>query len=193
MHRSFFRSTTSATDYRFRALPPLWIRATRAASPPRTPVYGEPCRKPGSRSRRLLLRPPLADADADVLFPGALVHPPGVNHVGVVGPIVHREAPGEHDNLARTALLRGVAQGRRLLPLSASSPRRRTGARRKGVPLTLSYFHERNGDRRGLGENRAVVFGGDNGNVDGGAGPYTFVSPRVLLPKEPEVDSSSTP
>ena len=49
----------------------------------------------------------------DVVFPAFWHVRDGDNHVVVVGPLVHREAPGENDNWLAPLFFDGLAQGRR--------------------------------------------------------------------------------
>ena len=85
-------------DFRFRFLPPLWLEHTRGL-PSATTVPGTPTREDRQSLYGLLYyqrRSP--DFDADVLFPPAWHIRDHQNHVWVLGPIAHREAPFEHDN-----------------------------------------------------------------------------------------------
>src|SRR5439155_14478171 len=66
--------------------------------------------------------------DADVLFPFAWRVRDGQNHALVLGPIVHREAPGEHDNW--------------LAPLAFTGSRKDGGYFHFPLLLTTSHWGE---------------------------------------------------
>ena len=115
----------------------------------------------------------------------------GTAHVVVVGPLVAPRGAGRARQLARAALLRGRAQGRRLLPLARCSSRRRTGARRARSRSSGPYFRDRTGTDVDMGV-APFYFHGDNGNLDGNRRTYTLIPPLLFYHREHELDSSTT-
>lgn len=190
MHHSYFPYYEERRgDYRLRTLPPLWIEHTRGL-PSAHPVYGEPSKE----DRQSLFagffyerRSP--DMDVDALFPALWYVRERLNHVFVAGPLVHREAPDEHDNWLAPLFFEGSRKdgGYFHSPLLLTTSH---WSKDKEFHLTLTYFHDRSGTDVDWGL-APFVFGGDNGNIDGGRKKYTFVPPLFYYHKESEADASS--
>jgi hypothetical protein len=126
-HRSYFPYYEERKgDYRFRFLPPLYLEYTRGLSTPH-PAYGEPVKEDRQSLYALFFyqrRSP--QWDFDVLFPLAWRVRDGDSRAWVFGPVVHREAPGEHDNwgsrrTAATSTRRFSSRPRRGAPRRPSS------------------------------------------------------------------------
>ena len=189
-HRSFFPVYEERRgDYRFRALPPLWLEQSRAI-PSTTP--GVPARR-DTQSLTLGLfydrRSP--DFDADILFPAFWHVRDGDSHLTVVGPIAHREAPGEHDNWFAPLFFEGKRKeggGYFHSPLLLTTSH---WSKEGEFHLTLNYFRTRTGTDVDWGF-APFVFGGDNGNLDGGRKKYTLVPFAFYYHRESEFDSSET-
>ena len=176
-------------DYRFRFLPPLYLEYTRGLSTAR-PVYGEPVGEDRQSLYALLFyqrRSP--QQDMDVLFPLAWRVRDHDDHATVLGPLAHREAPGEHDNWLAPLVFEGSRKdgsGYFHSPLLLTTSH---WSKEKSFQLTLMYFR----DRRGSDVSSGVVpfyFHGDNGNLDGGRKTYTLVPPLLYFHKETEIDES---
>jgi hypothetical protein len=191
MHHSYFPYYEERRgDYRFRALPPLWLEHTRGL-PTAHSVYGEPIREDRqSLFAGFIYERRSPDHDADVLFPALWHLREKDNHVTVVGPIVHRESPDEHDNWLAPLFFEGSRKdgGYFHSPLLLTTSH---WSKEKEFHLTLSYFHDRKGTDVDWGV-APFAFGGDNGNLDGGRKKYTFVPFAFYFHKEAEVDASST-
>src|SRR5262249_12956060 len=108
----------------------------------------------------------------------------------VVGPIVHREAPGENDNWVAPLFFQGSRPDGgyfHSLPLLTTSH----WSKEKSFHLTLNYFR----DRRGTDVSTGVVpffFHSDNGNLDGARTQSTLIPPAFYFHKTSELDQSAT-
>jgi hypothetical protein len=180
MHRSFFPYyEESRGDYRFRLLPPLWLEHTR----------GLPNREDRESLFALLYYQRRSrNLDADVLFPLAWSVREKQNHVWVLGPIAHREAPFEHDNWLAPLVFEGERKDGgyfHSLPLLTTSHWGEKGA------FTMSALYFR--DRTGTDVDWGVVpffFHGDNGNTDGARKTYSLVPPLLYYHTEQELEES---
>jgi hypothetical protein len=178
-------------DYRFRMLPPLWLEYTRGL-PSSHAVPGEPTHEDRQSLFGLLYYQRRSqEHDADVLFPAFWRVRDGDNHVLVVGPLAHREAPGENDNW--------------LAPLYFEGSRKDGGYFHSPVLLTTSHWSAKSAftwsgllyfrDRTDTDVDWGVApffFRGDNGNVEGARRTYTLVPPLLYYHQMHELDSSST-
>ncbi len=189
MQRSYFPYYEERKgDYRFRFLPPLYLEYTRGLSTPR-PVYGEPVGEDRQSLYALLFyqrRSP--QQDMDVFFPLAWRVRDGANHAYVLGPLAHREAPGEHDNWLAPIVFEGERKdgGYFHSPLLLTTSHWNAD---KAFELTALYFR----DRRGSDVDQGVApffFRGDNGNIDGARRTYTLVPPLLYFHREKEIDES---
>ncbi len=177
-------------DYRLRLLPPLVMEQTRGLADPSQASYGVPA-TPDTEGLYALLyyrRRSLA-LDMDVVFPALWRVREGHNHVVVVGPIVHREAPGQTDNW--------------LAPLVFAGSRADGGYFHSPMLLTTShwgaqgaftlagpYFRTRTGSDVDLGL-VPFFFHGDTGSSDGSRQSYTLVPPLLYYHATHELDSSA--
>jgi hypothetical protein len=178
-------------DYRLRLLPPLFIEQTRGLSDPSQDLYGVP-KTPDTEGLYGLLyyrRRSLA-LDMDVVFPAIWRVRDGDSHLVVAGPVVHREAPGEHDNWLAPLVFEGsrVDGGYVHLPLVLTTSHWST----KGA-FTLAglYFRDRTGTDVDLGV-APFFFHGDTGNLDGNRRSYTLVPPLLFYHAEQELDGTAT-
>jgi hypothetical protein len=178
-------------DYRVRLLPPFYIEHTRGLPDPSQKLYGVPQTEDTEGLYGLLYyRRRSLKLDMDVVFPGFWRVREGDSHTLVLGPLVHREAPGENDNWLAPLYFAGSRKDGGyfhmplLLTTSHWSP---SGA----FTLVGPYFRDRTGANESFGV-APFFFHGDNGNVDGNRRTYTLVPPLLFYHGEREVDSSST-
>jgi hypothetical protein len=178
-------------DYRLRLMPPVFMEQTRGLSDPSQDLYGVP-RTPDTEGLYALLyyrRRSLA-LDMDVVFPALWRVRDGDSHLVVAGPIVHREAPGEHDNWLAPLVFEGSrADGGYLhAPVLLTTSHWST----KGAfTLVGPYFRDRTGTDLDLGV-APFFFHGDTGNLDGNRRSYTLVPPLLFYHAEQELDGSAT-
>jgi hypothetical protein len=185
--RSFFPLYENRQgDYRLRLLPPFYLEHTRGLDPD----TGRETPKTDRESLAALLfyqrRSP--NMDADVLFPAFWRVRERQNHVLVLGPLAHREAPNEHDNW--------------LAPIVFEGKRKDGGYFHSPVLLTTSHWGEKGAftlvgpyfrDRTASDVDWGVapfVFRGDNGDVDGARKTYTLIPPALFFHRERELDES---
>ncbi len=191
MHRSFFPYYEERRgDFRFRALPPLWLEHTRGLRSSRA-AAGEPSKEDRqSLFGGFIYQRRSPSYDADILFPALWHVRDGQSHLTVVGPIAHREAPNEHDNWLAPLVFEGARKdsGYFHSPLLLTTSH---WSKEKSFHLTLNYFHDRTGTDVDWGF-APFVFGGDNGNLDGARKKYTFIPFAFYFHKEAEVDASSS-
>jgi hypothetical protein len=191
MERSYFPMYEERKgDYRFRILPPLYLEYTRGL-PTRAPVYGEPTKEDRQSLTALLFyqrRSP--QQDMDVLFPLAWRVRDGDAHAYVLGPIAHREAPGEHDNWLAPVVFQGKRKdgGYFHMPLLLTTSHWNT---EKAFTYSLLYFRDRTGSDVDAGV-IPFYFHGDNGNIDGARRTYTLIPPLLYFHKETEIDDGRT-
>jgi hypothetical protein len=177
-------------DSRFRFLPPLYLESTRGL-PTTPPVYGEPTQEDRQSLYGMLFyqrRSP--KLDMDVLFPLAWRVRDGVNRVWALGPIAHREAPGEHDNWLAPLVMEGERKdgGYFHSPLLLTTSH---WSKDKAFWLTGLYFRDRSGSDVDWGV-APFYFHGDNGNIDGARKTYSLIPPLLYFHKETEIDESKT-
>jgi hypothetical protein len=190
MHRSYFPVYEEQKgDYRFRALPPLWLEHTRGLPTPAHPASTAVDRQSLVMGFFYDRRSP--ETDADVLFPVFWHVRDGASHLTVLGPLAHREAPGgEHDNWLAPLVFEGRRKddaGYFHSPLLLTTSH---WSKEKAFHLTFNYFHDRKGTDVDWGF-APFAFGGDNGNLDGGRKKYTLVPFALYYHRETEIDSSS--
>ncbi|OJY26338.1 MAG: hypothetical protein BGO98_38940 [Myxococcales bacterium 68-20] len=188
LHRSFFPYYEERRgDYRMRLVPPLYLEHTRGLDPD----TGANTEKTDRESLTGLLfyqrRSP--KLDADVLFPALWRVRDRENHVFVLGPLAHREAPHEHDNWLAPLLFEGSRKdgGYFHAPLLLTTSR----WNEKGAfTLVGPFFRDRT--LRDVDWGLApIVFGGDNGDVDGARKKYWLIPPLLTFHREREIDESS--
>lgn len=173
-------------DYRLRLVPPLYLEHTRGLDPD----TGKTTEKTDRESLAALLfyqrRSP--NMDADVLFPAFWRVRERQNHVLVLGPMLHREAPKEHDNWLAPL----VFEGKRADGGYFHSPLVLTTSRwgeKSAFTIAGPYFRDRTARDVDWGV-APFVFHGDNGNEDGGRKTYTLIPPALYFHREREIDDS---
>ncbi|HLK38792.1 MAG TPA: hypothetical protein VKU41_18650 [Polyangiaceae bacterium] len=178
-------------DYRLRLLPPLFVEQTRGLRDPTQALYGVP-KTPDTEGLYGLLyyRRRSLKIDMDVVFPAVWSVRNEDSHTLVLGPIVHREAPGEHDNWVAPAFFEGERKhgGYFHCPLLLTTSH--WGAE-GAFTMVGPYFRDRSGTDVDWGV-APLLFHGDNGNVDGNRRTYTLVPPLLYYHSEHELDASST-
>ncbi len=168
-------------DYRFRMVPPLYIEHTRYAD---TPYEDRE-----SLSGLVYYQRRSPKLDMDVVFPLAWRVRDRENHVLVLGPLAHREAPMEHDNWVAPLVFEGERKDGGYFHSPALLTSSHWNA--KGA-FTISALYFR--DRTGTDVDAGVVpfyFHGDNGNVDGARKSYTLIPPALFFHRDREIDESS--
>ncbi len=188
LHRSFFPWYEERKgDYRMRLLPPLYLQHSRGLDPD----TGKATPNTDSESLTALLfyQRRSRKMDADVLFPLAWRVRDRDNHVLVLGPLAHREAPGEHDNWLAPIVFEGERKdgGYFHSPLLLTTSHwNKDGA----FTLVGPYFRDRTGSDVDWGV-APFLFRGDNGNQDGARKTYTLIPPLLYFHREREIDESS--
>jgi hypothetical protein len=178
-------------DYRFRMIPPLWFEHTRGLRDPSQQLHGVPQTEDVESLYGLLYyRRRSLKLDMDVLFPLFWHVRDRENYVTVVGPLAHRDAPGEHDNWLAPLVFEGERKdgGYFHSPLLLTTSHWNTAG---AFTLVGTYFR----DRTGSDVDQGIVpfwFHGDNGNRDGARRTYTVVPPLLYYHQERELDQSST-
>lgn len=174
-------------DYRLRLVPPLYLEHTRGLDP----ATGAKTPKTDRESLAGLLfyqrRSP--NIDADILFPAFWRVRERKNHVLVLGPLAHREAPDEHDNWLAPLFFEGSRKDGgyfHSLPLLTTSHHDAKSA----FALVGPYFRDRTGRDVDWGI-APFVFHGDNGDLDGARKKYTLIPPALYFHRERELDESS--
>lgn len=187
LHRSFFPYYEERRgDYRLRLLPPLFLEHTRGLDP----KTGETTPQTDRETLAALLfyqrRSP--NVDADVLFPLAWRVRERQNHVLVLGPLVHREAPQEHDNW--------------IAPILFEGKRKDGGYLHSPLTLTTSHWDEKGAftlvgpyfrDRTLKDVDWGLVpffFHGDTGDEDGARKTYSLIPPLLYFHRERELEQS---
>ncbi len=193
LRRSFFPVyEESRGDYRFRFLPPLYLEHTRGlpAGPLKlTPPGGQDTVDRESLYGLLYYQRRSVRHSADILFPVAWRVRDDASVTYVLGPLAHREAPGEHDNwIAPLAFTGKRADGGYFhFPLLLTSSHwNKDGA----FTLIGPYFRNRTAGDVDLGL-APLFFHGDNGDLDGARRTYTLIPPALFFHREHEIDESS--
>jgi histidyl-tRNA synthetase len=174
-------------DYRLRLLPPLYLEHTRGLDP-RT---GEPTPQTDRETLAALLfyqrRSP--SWDADVLFPAFWRVRDRQNHVLVLGPLAHREAPNEHDNWIAPILFQGSRKdgGYFHSPLTLTSSH---WDEKGAFTIVGPYFRDRTLKDVDWGV-APFYFHGDTGDEDGARKTYSLIPPLLYFHREREVDQTS--
>ncbi len=168
-------------EYRFRMVPPLYLEHTRYADTPKEDSE--------SLTGLLYYRRRSPNFDADVLFPAAWRIRDRDNHVLVLGPFAHREAPNEHDNWLAPLVFSGSRKdgGYFHSPLLLTTSH---WSEKGAFTLTGPYFRDRTGSDVDWGV-APLLFHGDNGNVDGARRTYTLIPPLLYYHREREIDETS--
>jgi hypothetical protein len=173
-------------DYRLRLVPPLYLEHSRGLDP------STGATTPQTDTQRLIAlmfyqrRSP--KLDADVLFPAFWRVRDRDNHVLVLGPIAHREAPQEHDNWLAPLVFEGSRKDGGYLhvpPLLLTSHWNEKGA----FTLFGPYFRDRTEKDVDWGL-APFIFRGDNGDEDGARRTYTLIPPLLYFHNDHELDES---
>jgi hypothetical protein len=126
--------------------------------------------------------------DADVLFPLAWRVRERQNHVLVLGPLVHREAPEEHDNWLAPILFQGKRKdgGYFHSPLTLTTSH---WGEKGAFTLVGPYFRDRTAKDVDMGV-APLWFHGDNGDEDGARKTYSLIPPLLYFHREREIEQS---
>jgi histidyl-tRNA synthetase len=187
LHRSYFPYYEERRgDYRLRLLPPLWLEHTRGLDP----KTGEATPRTDRETLAALLfyqrRSP--NVDADVLFPLAWRVRDRENHVLVLGPLAHREAPNEHDNWLAPILFEGSRKdgGYFHSPLTLTTSH---WDEKGAFTIVGPYFRDRTAKDVDWGL-APLFFHGDNGDEDGARKTYSLIPPLLYFHREREIEQS---
>lgn len=186
-HRSFFPLYEERKgDYRLRLIPPLYLEHTRGLDP----ETGRETPKTDRESLTALLyyRRRSPKLDADILFPAFWRVRDRNNHVWVLGPLAHREAPQEHDNWLAPLVFEGKRKDGGYFHSPALLTTSRWGDK-SAFTLVGPYFRDRTLRDVDWGI-VPFVFHGDNRDQDGARKTYTLVPPALYFHREREIDES---
>jgi len=187
LKRSFFPYYEERRgDYRMRLVPPLYLEHTRGLDPETGATTPRTDRE--SLAALLFYQRRSPDTDADVLFPLAWRVREKQNHVLVLGPIVHREAPAEHDNWLAPLVFQGSRKdgGYFHTPLLLTTSH---WGEKGAFTLVGPYFRDRTAKDVDWGL-APLFFHGDNGDDDGARKTYSVVPPLLYFHREREIDQS---
>ncbi|MEI7893256.1 MAG: hypothetical protein WCI05_09195, partial [Myxococcales bacterium] len=178
-------------DTRFRLLPPLFLEQTRGlAYPPTQGRYGVPSSEDTEGLYGLLYyRRRSLKSEADVLFPLLWRVRQDEDRVWVGGPLVHREAPGEHDNWLFPLVFEGERKsgGYLHMPLLLTTSH---WDQKGAFTLVGPYFRDRTGGDVDLGV-FPLFFQGDTGDRGGNRKQYTLIPPLLFYHRAREIDDST--
>jgi hypothetical protein len=168
-------------DYRMRLLPPLFLEHTRNV--------GTAAQDQESLFALLYYRRRSPKVDADVVFPLAWRVRERDNHVLVLGPFAHREAPQEHDNWIAPLVFQGARKdgGYFHMPLLLTTSHWNPAS---AFTMVGPYFRDRTGTDVDWGV-APLFFHGDNGNADGARNTYTLIPPLLFYQREKEAEGRS--
>lgn len=190
VHRNWLPYEERQGDLRLRLLPPLWMEQTRGLRDPSQGRYGVPDAVDTEGLYGLLYyRRRSPRLDMDVVFPAFWRVRSGTSHTVVVGPFVHREAEGEHDNWLAPLYFEGKREGGGYFhspALLTTSHWNTEGA----FTLAGPYFRSRTGANVDLGV-APFFFHGDTGSLDGNRRTYTLAPPLLYYHAEHELDAST--
>lgn len=201
LKRSFFPLYEEERgDYRFRFLPPFYLEHKRGVTTTTHAVDGSSASSRTSSTSTstedkeslyglLYYRRRSPEYDRDVVFPLAWHVRDHDSRTFVLGPLAHREAPGEHDNWIAPLAFTGARKdgGYFHFPLLLTSSHwGKDGA----FTIVGPYFRDRTGSDVDMGV-APFLFRGDNGNVEGGRKTYTLIPPALFYHREREVDEST--
>ncbi|MCL2447526.1 MAG: hypothetical protein FWD17_01125 [Polyangiaceae bacterium] len=177
-------------DFRLRLLPPFFVEQTRGLEHASQRLYGVPQSEDTQGLYGLLYyRRRSLKLDMDVVFPAVWRVRDGDSHTLVLGPFVHREAPGENDNWLAPLYFQGSRKdgGYFHSPLLLTTTHSSTEG---AFTLIGPYFRNRSGREVNAGL-VPFYFHGDNGSVDGNRSTYTLVPPLLFYHGDHEADGSS--
>ena len=174
-------------DYRLRLVPPLFLEHTRGLDPATGATTARTDRE--SLFALLYYQRRSAQKDADIVFPAIWHLRDGESRTYVVGPAVHRTAPGEHDNWLAPLVFEGTRKdgGYLHIPFLLTT----SHANAKGAfTLVGPYFRDRTARDIDWGV-APFYFRGDNGDLEGARKRYTIIPPALYFHREHELDESS--
>jgi hypothetical protein len=179
-------------DYRLRLIPPFLIEQTRGIRDASQASYGVPSHEDTEGLYGLLYyRRRSPKLDVDTIFPALWHVRDQDSNLTVVGPLVHREAPGAHDNWLAPLFFEGSRSdgggyfhAPLLLTTSHWDP---SGA----FTLVGPYFRARDAAAVDMGV-APLFFHGDNGDVLGNHRNYTLIPPLLFYHSDHELDGTST-
>ena len=186
--RSYFPWYERRTgDARVRLIPPLYLESTRGLDPNTGAATADTDSE--SLTAMLFYHRRSRQMDADVLFPVAWKVRDRQNHVLVLGPLAHREAPNEHDNWVAPLLFQGHRKDGGYFhspALLTTSHWDDTGA----FTIVGPYFRDRTLSDVDWGV-VPFLFRGDNGDLDGARKTYTLIPPALYFHRERELDENA--
>jgi hypothetical protein len=177
-------------DARVRLLPPFFFERTRGLSFRQPRSYGVPATTDTEGLYGLLYyRRRSLELDMDVVFPAFWRIRSESSATTVLGPIVHREAPGEHDNWLAPLVFEGARRdgGYLHMPLLLTTSQWSPAS---SFTLVGPYFRT----RTDTDVDDGVVpffFHGDNGDIEGNRRSYTLIPPLLFYHQERELEASS--
>jgi hypothetical protein len=177
-------------DFRLRLLPPFLLEQTRGLTDPSQRLYGVPQREDTEGLYSLLYyRRRSPKLDMDVVFPAFWRVRDGDSHTLVLGPFVHREAPGENDNWLAPLYFQGARKdgGYFHSPLLLTTTHWSTDS---AFTLVGPYFRNRSGHEVNAGL-VPFYFHGESGEV-GTHASYTLIPPLLFYHGDHEIDGSQT-
>lgn len=186
--RSYFPWYEQRTgDTRVRLIPPLYLEHTRGLDPQTGAATERTDRE--SLAAMVFYQRRSPKIDADVLFPLAWRVRDRENHVLALGPLAHREAPGEHDNWLAPI----VFEGKRKDGGYFHSPVLLTSSHwdaKSAFTIAGPYFRDRTGSDVDWGV-APFAFHGDNGDEDGNRKTYTLIPPLLYFNRKKELSGES--
>ncbi len=177
-------------DYRLRLLPPFVIEQSRGLRDSSQALYGVPRTEDTQGLYGLLYyRRRSQNLDMDLVFPAFWRVRDGESRVVVAGPVVHRDAPAEHDNWIAPLFFEGGRKdgGYFHAPLLLTTSH---SAAAGAFALVGPYFRTRTGSDVDMGV-APLLFHGDNGSLEGNRRTYTLIPPLLFYHNEHELDSSA--
>jgi hypothetical protein len=178
-------------DYRLRLFPPFVIEQTRGLRDPSQARYGVPSAEDTEGLYGLLYyRRRSPKLDVDTIFPALWHVRDEDSYLTVAGPLVHREAPGEHDNWLAPLFFEGARSdgGYFHAPLLLTTSHWSTSG---AFTLVGPYFRSRDGSAVDMGV-APFFFHGDNGDILGNRRDYTLIPPLLFYHSDHELDGRST-
>lgn len=172
-------------ERRIRLLPPLYLEHTRGVTAAgATREYDKE-----SLTALLFYQRRSLKMDADVLFPFAWRVRDRDNHVLVLGPLAHREAPNEHDNWMAPLFFQGKREKGGYFHSPALLTTSHWGAE-GAFTLVGPYFRDRTKSDIDWGV-APLYFHGDNGDLEGSRRTYTLIPPLLFYTSQQELEESS--
>ena len=178
----------SRGDYRFRMLPPLYFEHTRglfdAAHPERKEQVDRELLAGLLYYQRRSMK-----LDADVIFPFFWHVRSEQSYLTAIGPLLHREAPGETDNWLAPIFFGGTRKdgGYFHAPLLLTTS---SWSAASALTIVGPYFRTRKGSDMDAGI-IPFYFHGESGTDEGANTNYTLIPPLLFYHKEKELDQTN--